>query len=151
MSNGLKQRIKTLQVLVKGSAALGANHAACNLLIAEFDEVKGAVRLSANRRYLLQVLHSTRALDGALKAFNTHHAILRPKSYSLGAYLYDLHLHNNAGLGTLPKTRLDHFYNRIARERNRYMHQPGQYPSDKQEIMTLLAEMDSCLTEVLNL
>jgi len=147
----LKNQIKTLQAMVKGITPLSSNQLVCQTLLDEFDEVKGALRLSANRRYLLQVLHATRALDGSLKTFNTYHGILGAKSCSLGSYLRDLHQHRKLGLGTLPKSRVQDFQKNIVDERNRYMHSPGQYPQSKDEILTLLGEMDSCLSEVLAL
>jgi hypothetical protein len=83
--------------------------------------------------------------------FNTHHGILGAKSNSMGAYLRDLTTHTTAGLGTLPKSRAGDFQKNIVNERNRHMHQPGQYPQTHQEILALLGEMDACLSEVLAL
>ena len=151
MKTTLKNRIQTLQALVRGSAALASNLPVCKTLLDEFDEAKGALRLAAHRRYLLQVLHATRALDGSLKAFNTYHGILGTNSHSLGQYLWDLNRHGKAGLGALARLRVQTFQKNIVTERNRYMHVPGQYPQSKDEILTLLGEMDACLAEVLAL
>lgn len=151
MKTTLKNRVKTLQALVRGSVAIGSDPVLCRTVLSEFDEVTGALRITANRRYLLQVLHATRALDGSLKAFNQHHGILGSKSHALGKYLWDLNKHASVGLGILPEPRVKSFIKSIVVERNRYMHQPGQYPSTKEEILALLTEMDACLTEVLAL
>src|SRR5689334_13912003 len=110
-----------MKALVQASAELSANAAICSTVCAEFDE---AVRVSAipaeGRRRLLQILHSTRALDTALKAFVHHHAI--PAKASLGGYLNALTGHRVAGVRRLPPPRQTQYQQRIVDPRNKYMH-----------------------------
>jgi hypothetical protein len=95
-----RRRIAALKGLVAGSVLGGT--ATETRVNAEFDlvVVSGNVR-TRSRRYLLQVLHSTRALDSALSAFVAHHAIPNA-GHSLGSYLVALRDHTLAGLGRLP-------------------------------------------------
>jgi hypothetical protein len=139
-----------MKALVQGSAELSNNIALCTMICAEFDE---AVRASAipaeGRRRLLQILHSTRALDTALKTFVQHHAITAKPS--LGRYLTALTEHRVNGLRRLPKPRQTQYQQRIVDLRNKYMHEAGTAPNDHHEILALLSEMQSCLAEVTGL
>lgn len=143
----LNRRLQTMKALVHASAELSANAAMCSTVCAEFDE---AVRASAvsgeSRRRLLQILHSTRALDTALKAFVQHHAIQAKPS--LGGYLKALTQHGVMGLRKLPPPRQSQYQQRIVNPRNKYMHEAGAAPTDHHEILALLSEMQSCLAEV---
>jgi hypothetical protein len=63
-----------------------------SVLQAEFNEVYGVRKIRrASRRRLLEVLHSTRALDSTLKAFINHHGCLqragRAPKISVGTFL----------------------------------------------------------------
>jgi hypothetical protein len=99
-----------------------------------------------SRRRLLQILHSTRALDTALKAFVQHHAIQAKPS--LGGYLTALTGHQVVGLRRLTPARQAQYQQRIVSPRNKYMHEAGTAPTDHHEILGLLSEMQSCLAEV---
>lgn len=80
-----RQRITALQALVAGSVLGGGPLGA--IVNAEFEEVVRAGRVRIlDRRYLLQVLHATRALDSALRGFIAHHGIPNGGN-SLGSYL----------------------------------------------------------------
>lgn len=146
-----KRRVDTLKALVAGSV-IGTHSAENTLIEEEFDEAGSTMRVpQLRRRKLLQVLHTTRALDSALKCFLTHHGIPLG-GRSLGSYLTGLK--NNAGHTTLSPllevSRLRYQTN-IADPRNQYMHQAGAYPNTDGDIMTLVSEMHACLTEVLAL
>ncbi|MFN7992729.1 MAG: hypothetical protein U0Q18_03970 [Bryobacteraceae bacterium] len=144
----LNRRLQTMKAIVHASAELSANAAMCSRVCDEFDE---AVRVSAvtaeGRRRLLQILHSTRALDTALKAFVQHHA-RQAKKPSLGGYLKALTQHGVVGLRKLPPPRQSQYQQRIVNPRNKYMHEAGAAPTDHHEILALLSEMQSCLAEV---
>lgn len=144
-----RRRITALQALVAGSPLSGtANETTVN---DEFDLVvrSGYVRITI-RRYLLQMLHSTRALDTALAAFLSHHGI-NPNVSSLGGYLHALANHGNPGLSTLPQLRRQRFQNNIVAIRNHYLHAAGSVPANDAAIAAIVAEMEVCLMEVFNL
>ena len=146
-----RQRIIALQTLVAGSVIAGTPQEA--VVNNEFGEViaSGYVR-RIPRRYLLQVLHSTRALDSALLAFLLHYGIAPPlPQRALGRYLRALRDHALLVIGTLPEARRAHYQNAIVNLRNDYMHRAGAAPNNDVEVATLVAEMEACLAEVFTL
>lgn len=149
-----KRRARTLEALACGVPCLAA-HPRLKSIRAEFAEVYAVRKVRrATRRRLLEVLHSTRAIDTALAAFVGHHGCVpsngrSPKS--LGQYLHALHDHTVPGLRQLTKTQRDHFNLKIARPRNLYMHDAGTFPSLDADVQALLSEMAACLAAVARL
>jgi len=145
-----RRRIRTIQAIVAGCPAIGG--APIHTLIdTEFNEVHRArwVRIR-DRRRLLQVLHSTRALDSSLKTFLNYHNC--PQGNSLGGYLWSLTRHQSATLRTrLSGTARHHFQQEIVDKRNRYMHEAGSYPGNAAEVENLLSEMQDCIATVVAL
>jgi hypothetical protein len=143
------RRIQAIQTLLVGSAlSTSPSFAVIN---SEFAEVIRTKRVRQNRRrQLLGILHSTRALDSALKAFTTLHSITVHTS-SLGGYLRALEIHTRPGMSQLPNAQRRQFQSNIVNVRNRYMHEAGAYPANDAEIQTLLSEMDNCLITILSL
>lgn len=145
-----KSRIDTLKCLVAGSKSLSAIPYR-SIIECEFDEVKNLSNINIpKRKYLLSVLHSTRALDTSLKRFVSYHGLSNKVSTSLGAslkYIQD----SPPGILNAPFTLRVRFQNSIVKERNRYMHEAGAFPSSDNEIRRLLSEMDHCLSVVVNL
>lgn len=144
--SGYRARVTALQALVAGSK-IPARHT--TPLLRELEEVYVARRVSrVPRRLLLQVLHSTRGLDGSLNAFIA--AAGEKPGTSLGRMLTQL---ESKGLGgrKLPNGTAAQFQKRIVDERNRFMHQADVYPTHDGEIATLLSEMHACLTQVFRL
>jgi hypothetical protein len=147
----LSRRLATMKALVHSCSAISTHPGAYSTICSEFDDTAKARDSSPEaRRLLLQVLHSTRALDTALKVFVRFHSITVRKP-SLGGYLHALTTHSLAHLRQLPQTRRDDFQNTIVRPRNKYLHEAGTNPSNHHEILSLLSEMQVCLIEVLNL
>ncbi len=144
-----KRRVRFMQSLVAGSRVSGtAKHADIQ---AEFDEVLSARRvLKRSRKRLLQVLHSTRALDSTLKEFTKLHGCLPPNP-SLGSYLYALRNGKCPSLKPISDAERRHYQAQIVQLRNRYMHEAGLMPANESEVLTLLAEMEACLQRVLSL
>lgn len=144
------RRVAAIQALVVGSPALSAP-GLIPRIVAEFREV-GLCRAvhSRNRRRVLQILHSTRALDSALKGFAAHHACTaRPPS--LGGYLRAFCRPVPGVTGQLSSADYLTFRQRIVDRRNHYMHEAGAFPATDTEVMTLLSDMHHCLTTVLAL
>ena len=141
------RRIETLKVLIAGSVV--SRSTAYTSIEGELSAAASTVRIpQLPRRYLLQVLHTTRCLDSTLSSFINHHAVTCTKQ-SLGGYLYALK--NNAGHATLTplsEPRRANFQTKIVDVRNTYMHQAGAFPASEAESMTLLSEMHTCLVEV---
>src|SRR5262245_17685422 len=133
---GLKGRISTLKVMVSGSKL--SHHASYHAILKELDEVHRVMRLEPQqRRRLLQILHSTRALDSSLAAIVVSYigtANCPDHSQSLGGYLVALANHWNGRLRKLPESRRLHFQEKIANVRNRYMHKAGEFPANENEI-----------------
>ncbi|MGE5370710.1 MAG: hypothetical protein ACM3QZ_01865 [Solirubrobacterales bacterium] len=146
-----KTRINTLQTMIAGSVI--ANDPNYTLILGEFREVVNVKRITYKNRYrLLQILHSTRALDSSLRAFITQHRYpLGAARPALGSYLVVLSRNNPPGRMPLPSAAVARFKTSIVNKRNHYMHAAGAFPAHDDEIKKLLSEMQACLFEVLNL
>lgn len=144
-----KRRVRLMKALVAGSPVSGtAKHADIQ---AEFEEVLLVRRvIKRSRKRLLQVLHSTRALDSTLTAF-IHLKGYRSTPSSLGSYLYALRDGNGTSLNRISETERAHYQKHIVGLRNQYMHEAGLMPTTDSEVLTLLAEMETCLQRVLSL
>jgi len=141
-----KRRIDTINAIVTGSSI--ANEVECSLVLGEFNEVHRCARVSPDKRkHLLQVLHSTRALDSALSAFIRVNS-LQVRTPSLGSYIYSLAHHSSNGLQTLSSAERARFQSEIVDKRNKFMHEAGAYPNQVQVVNRLLSEMQTCLTRV---
>jgi hypothetical protein len=144
-----RQRIDALRALIAGSV-LGANPIA-PIVDAEFLDCISAGRVRIlRRRYLLQVLHSTRALDSALRAFLDHHGILQNQN-TLNQYLVALRDNGTGVPMPLPEAQRLYFRQRIVDQRNIFMHRAGAAPLADQDVADLLGEMDACLAVVFSL
>jgi len=151
-----RQRVRLLQALVRGVPCLTGSPQ-FGALLQEFGEVHSVRRIRrATRRRILEVLHSTRALDSTLKAFVDHHGCLSKGRHgragsipkNLGAYLYALRDHTVPALAKLPEAQRQRFQKTIVDARNTYMHQAGAFPGSDVDIHLLLGEMHACLAVV---
>jgi hypothetical protein len=142
-----KRRVATLKAIVAGSIVASSPDSA--LINEEFDGVYEAQRLpNLRRRRLLQVLHSTRALDTFLATFLNTHGI--SSKSSLGGYLTALSKHSSATLSSqLSVHERDLFQTQIVSLRNTYMHKAGSFPKHDHEVLTLLSDMEACLARVI--
>jgi hypothetical protein len=92
------------------------------------------------RRRLLQVLHSTRALNSALLVIAGNNGIVaRGNDRSIGRLLYKLQ-----GIGLLNQKIVPHFISSICNVRNRQMHVADVFPHPA-ETGTLLGNVHTCL------
>lgn len=157
--NGIhSKRIDTLKVI---ATSLLGNTIPCQKVEKEFEEVKrvDSMAIEEKTRRLLQILHSTRALDSTLAAFIKKYGYTYPSGSgkkvkkSLYSYL-ELICYGNpatANIGKLKKSDLKKYQQTIVNERNRYMHEADAFPIDDREILLLLSEMDECLAKVFRL
>ena len=145
-----RKRIQTIRVLLAGSLPINACPRYADILD-EFEQTYQAKKIpNLKRRWLIQVLHSTRGLDTALVAFLNFHAVATRRS--LGGYLTALEKHSSAGLAKkLPPAARVRYQKTIVDVRNRHMHDAGAYPSSVGEVQRLLGEMSDCLADVLAL
>jgi hypothetical protein len=145
-----KQRIRLIQAIIAGNPAIYGNPLHPTIQ-REFGEAYQVRRVrNPQRRHLLQVVHSTRALDSSLRAFVIYHQCL--SGNSLGKYLASLTNHQSPTLNSQLSPRDRHrFQNTIVNTRNRFMHEAGSYPASENDISTLLSEMHDCLFAVVNL
>jgi len=150
-------RIETLQVI---AASLLGNTIPCQKVLKEFEEVKrvDSMAIEEKIRRLLQILHSTRALDSTLAAFIKNYGYTDPsdpskKFKSLYGYLYLICFGNpaTANIRRLKESDLKKYQQKIVNERNRYMHEADAFPIDDLEILLLLSEMNECLAKVFSL
>jgi hypothetical protein len=150
-----KKRIDTMKVILTGSPVSRAS--AYPMILGELNLVLSVKSIQdKKRKYLLQILHSTRALDSTLSAFIRERPINLPPppdklKRSLGGYLKWLSKHTTHGVGKLPSSSANNYQISIVKPRNKYMHQAGTYPLDEREISKLLSEMYSCMSVVLAL
>jgi hypothetical protein len=143
-----KARVLLLQALVSGCPAIAP---VVIVVVDEFAEVTRSRRVAhPRRRRLLQVLHSTRALDSTLREFVRFHNCGSGAS-TLGGYLTDLSRHKVATINRLPGLSRSRFVRSVVNIRNRFMHTAGAFPSTEIEVDMLLSEMHDCVVEVLAL
>src|SRR5262245_8758212 len=113
-----------MQAIIAGSY-IPASEA--QIVVREFEEVVRADRVrQIPRRLLLQVLHSTRALDSSLSSLIR--AAGASSGSSLGRMLLQL---ENTGIhgNQLPIGTATNFQTRVVNIRNRYMHEAGAFPA----------------------
>lgn len=143
------QRLQTMKALLAGSVACSSS-SRFHDIINELDELVAAKRVSdQKRRLLLEVLHSTRALDSSLAAVNAHYSC-DPNAKTLGQYLHALVNHSHASLGRLSTNQVGQFKVKVVNLRNRYMHSAGAFPQ-KSEVIHILAAIEQCLATVVAL
>ena len=146
-----QRRIKAIQAVIAGSV-IGASPS-FSVIASEYEEVLRSNQIQPlGRRRILQVLHSTRALDSALRTFTLHHGCYPPQNRrSLGGYLWQLTNNSPLAIAPLSDVERKRFQSSIVHVRNRYMHEAGAYPPGDHQILTLFSEMQTCLFRVLNL
>ncbi len=148
----MPNQIQTLRVLVQGDPSLNRNASAATRILNELDAILDTASSGKpERRLLMQVLHTTRALDTSLKEFLNTHGLLTYRERGLGSYLDKAQSHRNPNLRPLDPLRSLYFKEEIVKRRNRYMHEADTYPKDDAETLALLADMHACLFEVLEL
>jgi hypothetical protein len=142
------------------AASLLGNTIPCQKVLKEFEEVKrvDSMAIEEKTRRLLQILHSTRALDSTLAAFINNYGYTDPsdpskKVKSLYGYLHLICFGNpaTANIRRLKESDLKKYQQEIVHERNRYMHEADAFPRDDLEILLLLSEMNECLAKVFSL
>ncbi|WP_401745658.1 hypothetical protein [Stenotrophomonas muris] len=152
--SGYKSRIDTINTLLAGSPLGATNPADILACIKEFDQVLACARVKKkDRKDLLQILHSSRATDGFLKAFVATNACYTgspPKG--MGGYLFSLCNHTNPTIGKLSSARRHHYQQNLVSIRNQYLHAPDHYPAPTSATLpNLLSEMQACIAEVVAL
>lgn len=148
MSFGVN-RVDTIRALIAGSVI--SNSQTYQKIASEWDEVKTASSTKPKpRARLLCVIHATRALDGTLKNFVKESGI-QCSGHSMGAYLHALMNHNVQNLNQLTTSQKTSFQNNIVSHRNRYMHEPGEFPASDHEVRTIISNIHTCVTVVLAL
>lgn len=144
-----RRRVTTLQALVAGSVV--APRPAGARVHDEFERVAqcGRVR-QRDRRWLLQIVHSSRALDTAVGDFTAANG--RPNANgTLGRSFFWLRDSLNPVGRRLPEADRVAFQQRVVHVRNHYMHTAGALPVGVHEVTNLLDEMAACLTRILAL
>jgi len=140
-------RLATIRALLVGRAFLGPSE------VDVLDELQQVVAVEkvpqVPRRHLLQVLHSTRALDTSLAVF-AQVANCQIRMQSLGGYLRAL-TEAGTNVNRLPIASRDRYQQSIVNTRNRYAHQAGAFPASDAELAALLSEMEACISEVVSL
>lgn len=142
----LGRRIATVQALVVGCAGLASVSAQ---VVDEFEEVyRARLVRRRNRRWLLQVLHASRAADSAVGAFLGAGGIT-PVPNSLGPRLDKLAIPGVHG-NRMPVSEVASYKKGFVAKRNRYVHEAGAYPTEV-EAATQLADIDTCLSKTASL
>jgi hypothetical protein len=145
MSNQ-KDRVNTIVALINSCPAFGGSMT--NKIKREFHQVVDVEKVSpTHRKNILKVLHSTRALDTALKTFLDYHAISNG-SYSIGSHLYQLNRHTKRFLGKISDSERVKFQRTIVDIRNTYLHQADSYPRNDSEVLAVISEMHSLMTRI---
>jgi hypothetical protein len=136
-----EKRIKTLRMLV-GSHPLLVNSPLGGDVVRELQRVVDTKRIAGGDRWLLQVLHTTRALDTYLSQVVAQRG-WTAKSPSLGSYLFVL-----KSQGVIVENQRSHWQKNLVDPRNKYMHTANKMPP-QHLANDLLNEMDACMSAVL--
>lgn len=144
-----KDRINTIIALLNSSNSITAND--LSKVKNEFQQAIGVDSLNpTNRRNIMKVLHSTRALDSTLSAILVHYG-LKGLSHSLGQYIRKFELHSHHSLGNLSNAERHKYQASIVDLRNKYLHQADSYPKNDKEVYLLISEMQALLTRIASL
>lgn len=147
------RRRDTIDILISNSIiGRNATHE-CPIIKGEFNQIFSVDSIrNNNRKRILKVLYSTRALDTTLRVFLDQHGIRNTGDYALGDYLKRLVNHGRTGsLQRLNESSRTKYQEKIVDKRNIYLHNAGRYPTTENEVNIILSEIDSCIIEILNL
>lgn len=137
-----KKRVDTMRILVSSHASLHHSPKLSDI-VGELNRVESVAKVPKHNGWLLSILHTTRALDTALREVLKHKSWLPAKEHSLGGYLKALETHN-----IVTPSERSNWTRLIVNRRNRYMHSAGAMPNQF-ETDIVLSEMQACLTVVL--
>lgn len=137
----VKKRVETLRLLVGQNSALSQS-AKLAALYAELNRVLAVRTAKHDSRWLLSVLHTTRALDTSLSE------LLITKGWGAGSNLND-HLKVLAAHHVLVSAEVMAYRKEIVYKRNWYMHEAGATPNQL-EADRILREMEGCLAIVIS-
>lgn len=146
MSRGAKARKATIEVLIN-SSSVAQTPATALRLASERQALDRALRMTTESRLVLQVLHTSRLLEGFLAGIVAVHHVPHKKPGALGNYLYGLASHSRPTIQTLGTGRRDHFIRNVVRIRNHYLHSAGAFPT-KRQADELLGSIHTCIAEV---
>jgi hypothetical protein len=135
------KRVKTLGMIV-GSHSLLANDPHTADIVRELKRVTETNRITGSNRWLLQVLHTTRALDTYLSRV-VDQCGWNATTPALGSYLVTLKSH-----GVIVEQQRYGWQQKIVKPRNTYMHSANQMPA-QQLANEILNEMDACMSVIL--
>jgi hypothetical protein len=136
-----EKRIETLRMIVAAHPLL-VNDPRTGDIVRELRRVIETKRIAGGDRWLLQVLHTTRALDTCLSQVVAQRG-WTVQTPSLGAYLSKLKTK-----AVIVEHQRNHWQDNIVRPRNIYMHSANQMPP-QHLADSLLDEMDACISIVL--
>lgn len=144
-----KDRINTIIALVSSNYAV--THASLNKIKPEFKQVFKVDSINPpQRRNILKILHSTRALDSTLKSILDYHGI-RNNSNSIGQYLWKFRRHTSTAIGKLSGAERKNYQVNIADKRNNYLHNADTYPRSESEVYEIISEMQALVLRVTSL
>jgi hypothetical protein len=142
-----RSRHLAIQALVRGSSLFTTNPE-LSQVDAELEELGRCNALQpVKRQRLLQVIHSTRALDTSLLVVLRHHG--KDPKYSIGKMLHQLPSLPSGAVGHLTHNAVVGFVGGICGLRNRYAHKAGAFPTSTLEVDGLVARIHSCILAIL--
>lgn len=149
MKKNIKAEIRTIITFLEATSI--ADDSNFSRIKSELNEILSDHKVKKQgKKNLLNIVHTTRALDTALKVFLTHHNI-RNNTHSLGQYLYQLRNHNNNDVGTITENQRRLYQTEIVDLRNDYMHNAGKIATNESEVNNLISNMHNLLQTVAGL
>jgi hypothetical protein len=144
----VEKRVKTMVAVLRGTTGFNGNPVETAQICSEYLSISKASQVSNEQlRHLLLVFHAVRAFDNSLAIFTDYYGCM-PVPPGIGKCLHALHSHSLSVIGKLDITLRDRYIRSIAVERNKYLHKASAYPADYHAVVTLLTEIDSCLTDI---
>lgn len=134
----LKKRTETLRGIIAGGV-LHARPEHTRIMGEITEAISSLETRNKRRRFLLHVLHLTRAMDTYLAAYLQLRSVPITKR-SLGSHLKSLR-----DASKMSDSERNRYQRNIVDVRNEYMHEAGRYPVTDSEVLRLISEMQSCI------
>lgn len=144
----LDNRINTIIALINSSSI---NSIQKNNVKIEYRQVVNVNKVAPpQRKNILRILHSTRALDTTLKAYLDFYGI-RGGNHSIGQYLNTLAKHSDNRIGKLSDSEKRKYQREIVDHRNKHLHTANSYPTNDSEVSNIISEMQALVSRVVSL
>jgi hypothetical protein len=142
-----RQKKSDTLAIVLSKATVPISQVMRNAIEAELRERVGAARVSPERRmHLLQVFHSCRALESAMKEIVRTY--INNPANSIGDLLQQLSRIPQGNAGHIDVSSYNYFMRTVRNHRNRYMHEANAFPTTSNQANQILSDIEACFVAI---